>query len=465
MKAIFNRFRPQKPLPHIVIVSGLPRSGTSMMMKMLEAGGLPPLTDRLRTPDDDNPQGYYEFERVKKLKEGDAAWLAGAQGKAVKVISALLTSLPAGYHYKVIFMRRAMPEILASQRKMLVNRGEDPEKVRDEELAALYEKHLAAVTGWLAEQANFSVLFLDYSALVENPVPAVEQVERFLTQKLDAAAMAAIVDPDLFIPERVPVITRGPRVFPAINPDEPRIVHGDLSKNLDSAGIGIGHFGGYKEIPIEIVEVCKNPDGTPVVVDGVLKVVRSRFIESRPITIIDLLMRINPPPSGVIDPAAIRGLIYTWLMMTGAEVELWSYDQFQSQESMKILENEGYTVALCSVDRTPVAYQELRSSHHDRRFSCYEYTPYVEDMASLEWIPEKNKVDHRNDGSKDASDCAAAICHHVHEAHGIVRVPMGAIRDNNDTMSQVEKARRDFDQSMGKAPVPSKFDPLAGMLR
>ena len=109
-----------KPVP-ITVVSGLPRSGTSMMMKMLEAGGVPLIIDNLRTSDEDNPAGYYEFEPVKKLGKGDSGWLADAQGKAVKVIAALLVHLPAAYTYQIIFMHREMSEILASQRKMLLN--------------------------------------------------------------------------------------------------------------------------------------------------------------------------------------------------------------------------------------------------------------------------------------------------------------------------------------------------------
>ena len=126
----------------IVVVSGLPRSGTSMMMKMLEVGGIPPVTDNHRMADDDNPKGYYEFERVKKLDKGDTEWLADAPGKVVKVIAALLTYLPPTYNYKVIFMRRLMPEILASQRQMLVRRGEAPNKFKDEDMARIIEKHV-----------------------------------------------------------------------------------------------------------------------------------------------------------------------------------------------------------------------------------------------------------------------------------------------------------------------------------
>ena len=126
MQRIVNLFRHKRALEPVFIVSGLPRSGTSLMMMILNAAGIPPLTDYERNADEDNPRGYYEFERVKKLKDGDFGWLENAQGKAVKVISALLTYLPEGYTYKVIFMRRELSEILASQRKMLINRGGGP---------------------------------------------------------------------------------------------------------------------------------------------------------------------------------------------------------------------------------------------------------------------------------------------------------------------------------------------------
>jgi hypothetical protein len=184
--------------PPIIIVSGLPRSGTSMMMKMLEAGGLPLLTDGQRTADEDNPKGYYEFERVKKLKDGDFDWLPDAQGKAVKVISALLESLPQGYSFQVIFMRRLIPEILASQRKMLVNRGENPDKVSDDEMARLFEKHLAHVDAWIASQPHLQRLDVDYNLVIRDPLPAIVQVNRFLGGRLDEAAMAGVIDPSLY---------------------------------------------------------------------------------------------------------------------------------------------------------------------------------------------------------------------------------------------------------------------------
>ena len=182
----------------IYVVSGLPRSGTSMMMKMLEAGGIPPLTDQLRAADADNPKGYYEFERVKKLDKGDVAWLPEARGKAVKVISALLKHLPPDYRYKVIFMRRDIAEVLAYQKKMLINRNESTDTVSDEELAKLYQKHLDQVDAWLASQPNISVLHVSYNSLLMDPDREVVAVNRFLGGGLDLSRMVEVVDPALY---------------------------------------------------------------------------------------------------------------------------------------------------------------------------------------------------------------------------------------------------------------------------
>ncbi|MBN1874030.1 MAG: sulfotransferase [Anaerolineae bacterium] len=182
----------------VVIVSGLPRSGTSMMMKMLEAGGLEVLTDHIRTPNEDNPKGYYEFERVKKLPDGDVAWLPEAQGRVVKIISALLKHLPQTHTYKVLFMRRRMSEILASQQQMLVRRGEATDKVSDEEMTRLFEKHLQEVFAWMAQQSNLTYLDVDYNAMLADPRPQVAQIQAFLGLALDTQAMLAVVDPELY---------------------------------------------------------------------------------------------------------------------------------------------------------------------------------------------------------------------------------------------------------------------------
>jgi hypothetical protein len=198
MRNFLQNFRKTKTKGEIIIVSGLPRSGTSMMMKMLEAGGIASLTDNLRTADEDNPKGYYEFERVKKMPDGDTTWVEDAQGKTVKVISALLEHLPDDYSYHVLFMERKMEEILASQTKMLIRSAKPADKVSDEELAEMYVKHLTKVKTWLADQPNFSVLYVDYNAVLTDPAKSSAQINEFLEAPLDEQKMAAVVDPDLY---------------------------------------------------------------------------------------------------------------------------------------------------------------------------------------------------------------------------------------------------------------------------
>lgn len=200
LKRIFGGFsRPSaQSQPPITVVSGLPRSGTSLMMRMLEAGGIPPLTDHERTADEDNPGGYYEFERVKQLEKGDTAWLANCTGKAVKVISMLLRTLPADYHYKVVFMERDLAEVLASQRKMLVHREEDAEAVDEAQLEALFNEHLAETKTWLGQQSNFDVLYINYGDLLIDPTPQIGQLNAFLDGVLDVNAIAQVIDPALY---------------------------------------------------------------------------------------------------------------------------------------------------------------------------------------------------------------------------------------------------------------------------
>ena len=190
--------RPGNAKDSITVVSGLPRSGTSMMMKILDAGGIPPLTDEIREADADNPKGYYEFERVKQLTKGDTAWLPDAQGKAVKVIAALLEHLPPDYNYRVIFMQRHMGEILRSQKQMLIRRGEPTDKVSDEEIAVLFQKHVDHTASWLAEQPNFDVVYVSYNRMLEAPSEQVARINEFLGNRLDVEKSAAVVDPTLY---------------------------------------------------------------------------------------------------------------------------------------------------------------------------------------------------------------------------------------------------------------------------
>jgi len=181
----------------ITVVSGLPRSGTSLMMQMLAAGGIPPMTDQLRTPDESNPRGYFEFEAVKRLR-ADHSWLAQAQGHALKIIHLLLRELPVDGHfqYRILFMKRALAEVLASQRAMLERQGKpsaDPQV-----LAKVYERQLAQVEQWLASHACFAVRVVEHQQLINSPAEVAASVGKFLGGDLDLNAMAGAVDPSLY---------------------------------------------------------------------------------------------------------------------------------------------------------------------------------------------------------------------------------------------------------------------------
>jgi len=181
----------------ITIVSGLPRSGTSMMMRMLEAGGVQVLTDEKREADEDNLRGYYEDERVKQLRE-DASWITEAEGKAVKIISYLLRHLPDGHSYNVIFMMRKIPEVLASQRKMMRRRGEALDEVPDDIMAGIFERHLAEIEEWLADQPHIEAIQVSYNDTLRDPEPTAERVAAFLGGGLDVEKMTQVVDPRLY---------------------------------------------------------------------------------------------------------------------------------------------------------------------------------------------------------------------------------------------------------------------------
>jgi hypothetical protein len=181
----------------ITVVSGLPRSGTSMMMRMLEAGGMPVVVDHDRKPDADNPNGYYEFEAVKKLKI-DSAWVNGAVGKALKAIYVLLYDLPKDFRYRVIFLRRSLQEVITSQDTMLKRSGAATGSMDQQILARHFEAQLKQIDAWLQRQANMAVLYIDYSDAVRDPVGSAARVAQFLGGTLDPAKMAATVDSGLY---------------------------------------------------------------------------------------------------------------------------------------------------------------------------------------------------------------------------------------------------------------------------
>ena len=181
----------------ITIVSGLPRSGTSLMMGMLEAGGMQVLTDSIRTADEDNPRGYYEYEGVKQI-EHDQSWLEDAKGKVVKMISALLKHLPRDYTYKVIFMRRQIEEILASQRQMLIRRGKPTDAMSDEDAAVLFRRHIKQVEAWIGEQPNIEIIYVSYNEILKDPLEQAKRVNRLLGNTLNVTNMVGVVDRGLY---------------------------------------------------------------------------------------------------------------------------------------------------------------------------------------------------------------------------------------------------------------------------
>ena len=191
----YRRLRYGKP---IVVVSGLPRSGTSMAMKMLQAGGLPLVTDGERKADEDNPKGYFEYDPVMNLaRDPDRSWLAAARGKGVKIISTLLRELPAEHNYLVVFVRRDLREILASQAKMLVRR-EEASDTDDERMMEVFEGDLWRAGYLLEHGPQFRVLPVHYTEVLAQPLEQARRLAEFLGGDLDVEKMAAVADPELY---------------------------------------------------------------------------------------------------------------------------------------------------------------------------------------------------------------------------------------------------------------------------
>lgn len=180
----------------IIVVSGLPRSGTSLMMHMLERAGVPVLCDGKRMADEDNPEGYYEYDSVRRLSSDDS-WLPLARGKAVKVVSPLLQSLPLSERYRVIFMKRTLVEVLASQEQMMVRRGEQDD-VPPRVLLDTYAQHLARTKLWLRRAGHVQSTEVDYNALMQGDTKSLATVAALLDRPLDLAAMRSVIKPELY---------------------------------------------------------------------------------------------------------------------------------------------------------------------------------------------------------------------------------------------------------------------------
>lgn len=195
LKNIYRRLRYGSP---VTVVSGLPRSGTSMAMKMLDAAGVDVVTDDLRTADEDNPKGYFEDERVKDLaNQDDKSYIRNSRGRAIKVISFLLKELPHDNFYRVVFMRRDLDEVLASQQKMLDRRGENND-TEDGRMRDLWKDHVWRARYFLKHQSNFEFVEVHYSDALANPEQAARTISEFLGGGHDVRKMAEVVDPDLY---------------------------------------------------------------------------------------------------------------------------------------------------------------------------------------------------------------------------------------------------------------------------
>jgi hypothetical protein len=181
----------------ITIISGLPRSGTSLMMQMLAASGMPVLSDGERQADIDNPRGYYEWERIKRLPQ-DPNCIDEAEGKAVKVISQLLFALPTGRNYRIIFLERPLPEVVASQAEMILRRGTSGAALSPAALIAGLQAHKNQVNAWLQHRPEIVLCRVEYREVLHDPRLASEAVQRFLNRALDVESMAQQVDPSLY---------------------------------------------------------------------------------------------------------------------------------------------------------------------------------------------------------------------------------------------------------------------------
>jgi hypothetical protein len=182
----------------VVVVSGLPRSGTSMLMNMLQQGGLEVFADEQRTADEDNPLGYFELDRVKRLEsDQDKAWLRKARGKAIKVVSHLLRALPLDNRYRVLLATRDLREVLSSQNRML-DRLKAANPVEDEKAFRLYERHLKNVRSLASVRSNFEMMEVPYAEVIEDVGLWSSRIATFIGREMNQARMAEVVDARLY---------------------------------------------------------------------------------------------------------------------------------------------------------------------------------------------------------------------------------------------------------------------------
>lgn len=188
----------------VLVVSGLPRSGTSLAMQMLAAAGVPLLVDEARPADASNPRGYFELAAVKAIRR-DRSFLDGAGGRAVKIVAPLLPFLPRDRDYRIVFMTRSLDEVLRSQARMLERDGVPAGTPDDARLAEAFEGALAAAGGWIARHSGAACLEVDHAALLAEPRSEARRIAAFLGLGDESVveAMAAAVDPALHRSRRV----------------------------------------------------------------------------------------------------------------------------------------------------------------------------------------------------------------------------------------------------------------------
>jgi cystathionine beta-lyase len=190
------------PREFVTIVSGVPRAGTSLLMQMLDVGGIPALSDGARPPDAGNPRGYYEHALVAKLGRDPraAALVRSARGRALKVIHALLPALPRDVPLRVLVAERALADVAASQAKVLGVEVADsgPGPLAPERLAQIYAAQLEEALAQLAARPDCGVLRVDTAQLVHAPAAGCAQIAAFLGGGLDVAAMARGISPALY---------------------------------------------------------------------------------------------------------------------------------------------------------------------------------------------------------------------------------------------------------------------------
>jgi len=267
---------------------------------------------------------------------------------------------------------------------------------------------------------------------------------------------AELVTPHLLRADLIPrIVDREGRVKPILHPDQGRFVHVDLAKNQCACGVVIGHFAGRKSIPVSIIDIIKGPDGLPLSGPHGPLQKRTEYIEQRPIIIFDFKLRYKAPPGGLISPRAVRGLLYSLERVAGWHYEYVTYDGYQSQESIIALRDENYQADWFSIDSNVEAYLELKEAYEDRRASCYEYPPSVEDLTSLEWDAVEGRVRCRPNGSKDVSDCEAGVAYRIREEYGIIRTELVPHRVLPENLPESEFTK--FDREVA---LQDEFDPF-----